>query len=51
MRDALDSQLREADDHVRDVIESLRASGRLERTIIVITSTTNGWTTRGECRC
>lgn len=47
-RDALDSQLREADDHVRAVIESLRASGRLERTIVVITSDhTNGWTTRG----
>lgn len=47
-RDALDSQLREADDHVRAVVESLRASGRLERTIIVITSDhTNGWTTRG----
>jgi hypothetical protein len=47
-RDALDSQLREADDHVRAVVESLRASGRLERTIIVITSDhTNGWTTKG----
>lgn len=47
-RDALDSQLREADDHVRTIVESLRASGRLERTIIVITSDhTNGWTTRG----
>ena len=47
-RDALDSQLREADDHVREVIESLRASGRLDRTIVVITSDhTNGWTTRG----
>lgn len=47
-RDALDSQLREADGRVRTVIESLRAAGRLERTIIVITSDhTNGWTTRG----
>ena len=47
-RDALDSQLREADDHVRHVVESLRASGRLERTIVVITSDhTNGWTTKG----
>jgi arylsulfatase A-like enzyme len=47
-RDAFDSQLREADDHVRAVIESLRASGRLERTIVVITSDhTNGWTTKG----
>jgi len=47
-RDALDSSLREADEHVRQVIESLRASGRLERTIVVITSDhTNGWTTKG----
>jgi len=47
-RDALDSALREADEHVREVIESLRASGRLERTIVVITSDhTNGWTTKG----
>jgi arylsulfatase A-like enzyme len=46
--DALDSQLREADDNVRDVIESLRTSGRLERTIVVVMSDhTNGWTTKG----
>ena len=48
VRDALDSQLLEADEHVRQVIESLRASGRLERTVVVITSDhTNGWTTKG----
>jgi arylsulfatase A-like enzyme len=47
-RDALDSQLREADSHVAQVIEALRTSGRLERTIVVITSDhTNGWTTKG----
>jgi arylsulfatase A-like enzyme len=47
-RDALDSQLREADSHVAEVIEALRTSGRLERTIVVITSDhTNGWTTKG----
>lgn len=47
-RDALDSQLREADANVRAVIESLRSSGRLDRTIVVVTSDhTNGWTTKG----
>jgi arylsulfatase A-like enzyme len=47
-RDALDSQLREADDNVRAVVESLRVSGRLDHTIVVITSDhTNGWTTKG----
>ncbi|HUR35252.1 MAG TPA: sulfatase-like hydrolase/transferase [Vicinamibacterales bacterium] len=46
--DARDSQLREADDKVRTVIESLRTSGRLEHTVVVITSDhTNGWTTKG----
>jgi hypothetical protein len=47
-RDALDSQLRETDQQLRRVIDALRASGRLERTIVVITSDhTNGWTTKG----
>jgi hypothetical protein len=47
-RDLLDSQLREADQNVRAIVETLRASGRLERTIVVITSDhTNGWTTKG----
>lgn len=45
---ARDSQLKEADGHLRRIIESLAAAGQLERTIVVISSDhTNGWTTTG----
>ena len=45
---ARDSQLRETDEQVRQLFDTLKASGQLERTVVVISSDhTNGWTTTG----
>lgn len=46
--DAFDSQLREADDHVRGLFDALESAGLLDRTVVVISSDhTREWTTKG----
>ncbi len=47
-RDKRDSEIRETDANVRKLFDMLKASGRLDRTIIVISSDhTSQWTTTG----